>query len=103
MENYQGAVRQYNSVHSRMMMMRKELYRIEMVLSELEVPPTNTYVALGKAFVLSDCDYLKKDISEKRDTLDKDIKKLEPMDVSLAKKVNEAQEEIIKLAKQKAL
>ncbi|EDR27753.1 hypothetical protein EDI_263620 [Entamoeba dispar SAW760] len=99
MEEYQSSVRQYNNVHSRMMMMKKELYRMEIVIDELQVQPKETYVALGKAFVLSDYDKLKKDIKEKHDNLENDIKKLEPMDASLAQKVNDAQEKLIKSMK----
>ncbi|BFU22748.1 hypothetical protein EHI8A_022280 [Entamoeba histolytica HM-1:IMSS-B] len=99
MEEYQSSVRQYNNVHSRMMTMQKELYRIENVIDELQVQPKEIYVSLGKAFVLSDYETLKKDIKEKRDNLENDIKKLEPMDASLAQKVNDAQERLIKSMK----
>ena len=100
MEENQSAARQYNSVHTRLMMMRKELYRMGMVKDELAVQPKNTYVALGKAFVLSDYNEIQTTFTTKYDQLDKDIKKLEPMDETLAKKVTEAQEKLIKTLKE---
>lgn len=85
-----------------MVMMRKELYRTEMVADEIQKQPKHSYIALGKAFVLSDYDDLVKTINAKREALNKDITKLEPMDTTLAQRVNETQEKMFKQVKEAA-
>ena len=100
MEEYQASVRQFNNVHSRMQMMKKELYKFDLLLDELQTKPNDIYLALGKAFVLSNYEELKQEIQIKHDNLEKDIKKVEPLEQNLAQKVNEAQEKLIKQAKQ---
>ncbi|KAL7720913.1 Prefoldin subunit [Entamoeba marina] len=99
MEEFQSASRQYNNVHSRLVAMRKELYRMEMVIDELKTPPKNTYVTIGKAFVQSNYEELNSNVKNKHDELDRDIKKLEPMDKALAEKVNTAHANLVKSMK----
>ncbi len=67
---------------------------MELVIDELEKQPEHTYVALGKAFVLTDYEVIKKDVREKHDKLESNIKKLEPMDASLEQRVNKTQQKM---------
>ena len=100
MEEYQQSVRQFNNVHARIQSMKKELYKMDLLLEELATPPKDVYFALGKAFVLTDYDVLKNEVKTQHDALDKDIKKAEPLQQALAQKVNEAQEKLFKQARQ---
>ena len=100
MEEYQASVRQFNNVHTRIQSMRKELYKMDLLLEELSTPPKDVYFSLGKAFVLTDYEGLKKEVQTQHDRLDKDIKKAEPLQQALAQKVNEAQEKLFKQARQ---
>ena len=99
MEEYQTATRQYNSVHARLIGMKNEKFRVEMVLTELEQPPRHAYVALGKAFVLADTGDLQERLKTKQERLGHDITCLEPMDASLAQKVVDTQAHLVELLK----